>query len=267
MAEPDVPESPANQLSKSTFISESSQTVLTKRGKLGKTVKRKHRKRKTRRRSGEGKVNSDSNDSNNVFSVLHNNCRGALSKLNSIETISKSLKVQVITLNEINLQKNRKLKINGFKTFSRNRKEGRMGGVATLVLENEEDETMKVTEGKETNEYVITRHGQFQRPINIINIYGDVESRTTVDNIDTKWNEILDEITKIEAREENVLIIGDLNKHSVKYIRNNRDKETHGGNLIKELVRDGKYILVNSTNKTINSPFTRHSPEDPNNGL
>ena len=76
-----------------------------------------------------------------------------------------------------------------------------MGGVATAVANDDCDDVLKVSEGKETNEYIITRHSQFQRPVNIINIYGDVESRTSVDEIDDKWNEIMEEIVRIEARE------------------------------------------------------------------
>ena len=53
----------------------------------------------------------------------------------------------------------------------------------------------------------------FQRPINVINTYGDVESRTPVSIIDEKWEELMKEISKIEARDEAIIWIGDMNKH------------------------------------------------------
>ena len=52
-----------------------------------------------------------------------------------------------------------------------------MGGVATCVKNSESHNVLKVTEGKE---YIITRHSEFITPINVINIYGNVESRTKV---------------------------------------------------------------------------------------
>ena len=119
----------------------------------------------------------------------------------------------IITLNEINLRKNKKLDIEGYKCFNKNRVNGNMGGVATLVAEKDYEEALKMSEGLEGNEYIVTRHSQFKVPINIINISGDVESRTPVDVIDKKWEEILKEISKIEAREELLIVIGDLNKH------------------------------------------------------
>ena len=42
-------------------------------------------------------------------------------------------------------------------------------------------------------------------------------------------------------------------------------EENHGGKLLKEFLRNGEYILVNDTDKSIGGPNTRYSPEDPNN--
>ena len=194
---------------------------------------------------------------------MHSNCRGFPSKAKSIESIVSNMKVQELTLNEINLRKNRKLIVRGFKSFNRNREEGHMGGVATCVAEVDSDQVLKVTEGKEGNEFIITRHNQFVKPINVINVYGDVESRTSVDVIDDKWSEILIEIDKIEARGEDYVCLGDMNKHVGNIIPHNHEKTTHGGKLINELLDEGKCILVNSTDKTIGGPFSRYSPEDP----
>ena len=125
---------------------------------------------------------------------------------------------------------------------------------------------LKVSEGKKNNEFIVTRHSQFKVPINIINIYGDIESRTPVDVIDNKWEEILKEISKIEAREELLILIGDLNKHvpMTNSKSDTKKKASHGGKLIEELLENEDYILVNNTDKTKGGPNTRYSPEDPN---
>ena len=110
-----------------------------------------------------------------------------------------------------------------------------MGGVATLVDKKSSAQSIKISEGANGNEYIITRHSQFSKPVNIINIYGDTESRTAVETIDRKWDEIMKEVCKIEMRDESVMIIGDLNKH-VKTETNN--KTNHGGKLIEEFLKN-----------------------------
>ena len=89
---------------------------------------------------------------------MHSNCRGVQSKLKSIEAIVKNLNIQVLTLNEINLRKNKKLKVEGFKSFNRNRSEGHMGGVATCVVDEDNEHTLKVSEGNNDNEFIVTRN-------------------------------------------------------------------------------------------------------------
>ena len=86
-----------------------------------------------------------------------------------------------------------------------------MGGITTSIIDTEGENVLKVTEGKEDNEFMITRHSQFQKPINIINVYGDCESRTSKEVVDEKWEEIVQEIVKIETRDEHILILGDMN--------------------------------------------------------
>lgn len=165
-------------------------------------------------------------------------------------------------MNETNLKKSKELKLKGYKSYNRNRINGHMGGIATSVIDEESGNTLKVTEGKEDNEFLITRHNQFLKPINIINVYGDVESRTPKEVIDAKWDEILQEVVKIEAREEQILILGDLNKHCGSYIKGNHEKVTPGGRRILEFIESGEYVLVNGTEKEVNGLFTRYDPND-----
>ena len=60
----------------------------------------------------------------------------------------------------------------GYHCFPRNRTCEDGGGIATCIVENERLHTLKLVEGDADLEMVITRHGQFQTPINIINLYG-----------------------------------------------------------------------------------------------
>ena len=123
---------------------------------------------------------------------------------------------------------------------------------------------MKVFEGENDNEMLITRHSQFSTPINILNIYGEQENRTSKEIIQDKWSKVLNEVSKVEAKEELLVIFGDMNKHIGNLVEGNeRDKISFGGQLIKDLIDTGKYILVNATKKAIGGPFTRVDPSDP----
>ena len=70
---------------------------------------------------------------------------------------------------------------------------------------------MKYGEGDD--EFIITRSDQFCVPINVINLYGEQESRTSNDEVENRWNRIVNEVKVIERRGENTILIGDMNKH------------------------------------------------------
>ena len=93
------------------------------------------------------------NDNKNKFSMYINNIPGVSSKLNSLESIVENLVPvpSVICLSELNLKKNKKLKIKGYKCYNKNRQERNMGGVATCVTEADESETLKICEGVNEN--------------------------------------------------------------------------------------------------------------------
>ena len=80
------------------------------------------------------------------------------------------------------------------------------------------------------------------------------------------WNEVLEEIIKIETKRENLILLGDFNKHIGEVIEGNHSKTTEGGKLIKDLLRDDRYVLLNSLREKVKGgPFTRVDPADPNN--
>ena len=128
-----------------------------------------------------------------------------------MKNILKSINANVATINETNLKGNRKMKIEGYTSYNRNRLNANMGGVATCVAVREASNVLKVAEGVNDDEYIITRHGQFRTPINIVNIYGETESRSTKNDIKERWDRILAELAKIETKGEVAIVIGDLN--------------------------------------------------------
>ena len=200
--------------------------------------------------------------------MYHSNIRGFNSKKVSLLAIIKQINPSIITLNEIALKKNKKLSIPGYFTYNRNRCTENMGGLSTSVKDEDKCNVIKTFEGENKDEILITRHSQFSPPINIINIYGETESRAKNSDIEDRWTRVLDRIAEIEANEENIVIIGDLNKSvgngecGVEY---NHCKVTFGGKSIHKLLAGGKYVLANNSKKCKGGPFTRYDPADPAN--
>ena len=125
---------------------------------------------------------------------------------------------------------------------------------------------LKVFEGSNDDEILITRHGQFDTAINVVNIYGPQECRTGKDKVKDNWAVIMQEVIKIEAKGEYVVVIGDY--HICDLIDGNEnDKVTNGGELVREFLDNGDYILVNASDRVSGGPFTRYDPADPDNDL
>ena len=74
----------------------------------------------------------------------------------------------------------------------------------------------------------------------------------------------MSQVKKIEALGESLILIGDLNAHVGDLVPNNKEKVSHGGQLLRDFVQNSDYVLVNSTEKTVSGPFTRVDPADPN---
>ena len=207
------------------------------------------------------------NKSDKTWSVLHTNLRGFSSKKKSLSEIVNILRPNVVTMNEVGLRKDKKVALGGYNCYTRNRKTNEsMGGVATAVINEEKMSTLKILEGENKDEFIVSRHGQFQRPINVINCYGEQESRTEKSEIEEKWARLTKVLKDIENREEEAILIGDLNKmvgNNESGIKENHSKVSFGGKLVLDLVSNGEYFLVNGSDKCTGGPFTREEPNNP----
>ena len=134
------------------------------------------------------------------------------------------------------------------------------------MVTNEANECLKISEGEGQNEYLVTRHNQFSTPVNVINVYSEQESRTGANVIRDHWKEVLEEIIKIEAKKEYIILLGDFNKHIGTIINENHEKVSEGGKLILDFLNNDDYVLLNSlSDKVTGGPFTRLEPSDPDN--
>ena len=87
-----------------------------------------------------------------------------------------------------------------------------MGGVATFVANELKQNAVKVKEGLDNDEYLITRLDHVCPPVNILNVYGGQETRMSKQEILDNWINIKAEITEIKNRGEGLILIGDLNR-------------------------------------------------------
>ena len=85
------------------------------------------------------------------------------------------------------------------------------------------------------------------------------------DEIYERWEVLLEELNKIKAKAESVVLVGDLNLHCGSIVKENHEKTTIRGKLLRNLLKNKDYVLVNATDKTIGGPFTRYDRTDPSN--
>ena len=141
------------------------------------------------RRGGKGRYKTDVNTFKKCDSwkIYHCNVRGFDSKRFSLKSILEIVQPSVITLGETLYKSNKKLNIEGYLTFNRNIQNEKGRGISTSVCQRDSNHTLKVKDGQENDEYVITRHSQFNPPISIINVYGEQESRTDRKDVEERW--------------------------------------------------------------------------------
>ena len=198
-------------------------------------------------------------------SIFSNNCRGYSSKKESIEKhVIEQLRPDVINLQETLLRNKAKINQKDYVSFCMNRPEGAGGGgIATMVAESLKQNCTKVASNNEHEEYMVLRLEHVKPALNIINVYGRLESRTGVEKVSEGWAEILKELKQIESREEAILIIGDLNRAiggGAEGVDGNKPEVSYGGKLIRDLVSSGDFFLLNNLGITRGGPWTRVCP-------
>ena len=116
------------------------------------------------------------------LNIMHTNIKCFNSKVFTLKNMLKD--IDILTVNETKVAGKKRVSLPGYKTFLRNRICNAGGGIATFVSDKICKSALKVSEGTQNNEFIITRHGQFSPPINVLNIYGPQESKTGKDILD-----------------------------------------------------------------------------------
>lgn len=125
------------------------------------------------------------------------NIRCFNSKRASLESIVRKVSPAILTINETHLSFKQKPSIKNYVSYDRNRTNEAMGGISTLVRSKDKDYFVRICEGDQNDEFLVTRHTIFLQPLNVINIYGEQESRCKNSEIEDRWGRILSEILKL----------------------------------------------------------------------
>ena len=124
------------------------------------------------------------------------------------------------------------------------------GGVATVVCNYLRPFAVKAGEGKENDEYIITRLDHVVPPVNIVNIYTDSRRALLLRRKYSKsWMRLREDLEDIQSRGEAILILGDMNIHvgSDEWgVEGNHSKISYGGQLVREFIKDNNFIILNN---------------------
>ena len=222
------------------------------------------KKRNPGRRGKGNKRNKRKHDID--LKIIHSNIDGYKSKKESVNEIAEKETPDIITLNDTNLKGKLKVKVPNYFSYNKNREKYK-GGVAPVIANHLKHNTMKVTEGIEDDEYIVTRLDNTIPAVNVINIYGQQESRTSDSDIEKSWLRLLKVIEEIEERNEALLLIGDMNRqigNDIYGIKGNKSKISFGGKLIRNMVKDGLYVVINNLDLVVGGPWTWVDRQDSN---
>ena len=102
------------------------------------------------------------------MTVLHSNSQGFTSKQTSVKNICEVKAPDVYCGNETSMKGNRKINMDKYFCFAKNSTK-HMHGIVTMVASYLKPNTVRVAEGKEGDEYLVTRYDHIHPALNIIN--------------------------------------------------------------------------------------------------
>ena len=186
--------------------------------------------------------------------MLHLNPRGWTSKQDSIVKLVNELKPDYINVNETQLQGKNEINLKAYNTFSKNRTDRIGGGICSAVASNLRQNAVCVGEGGEGDEWLAVRLDHVSPCITILNCYGEQEGRAGKEEVLARWGRLLKELEAIRARGDHCLLVGDLNKlvgDGRLGIPGNNPEVTAGGQMVRDLVESGNWVLINSMEEVV----------------
>ena len=176
---------------------------------------------------------------------MSNNIRGLASKKASLEDILETNDVDICCVQEVNNKNPPRFK--DYVQFNRFSKL-RMHGVMMLVHNSLRQHVIRVPDESEL-ECVHVRLNHTTPALNIIGLYLDVESRSTIDELDEKFSLLTNKVDEILNKAEGCIIIGDWNRPELF-----SDKRSYATKQLQEWLRKGTVTLLNKNTPTRINP-------------
>ena len=135
-----------------------------------------------------------------------------------------------------------------------------------MVEDSLKQQCVQVTEYSEGDEFLIVRLEHVEPALNIINFYGMIEGREGEEGkkkVMDSWTKLKKELLLIEGRSEAVVLMGDFNRaigNDRLGVPGNKEKISGGGEMVRDLLREGEYVLVNRLGLAKGGPWTRVDP-------
>ena len=143
----------------------------------------------------------------------------------------------------------------------------RIQRVVKSIVNSLKQQSVNIKEGEGDDEFQITRLENTSRPLNIVNCYGEQDTRSSRTEILNRWFRLKCELQKIIDKDEYCMLVGDLNKligNDNLGIEGNNAQISFGGQLVRELVASGDWILLNNSERAVGGPWTREDPSNTN---
>ena len=222
--------------------SRSSKPVLsTMETKL--STKKYLKKRSIRR--GYGKKNERKNKLNQMnLSIIGTNSAGLRGKMESFYNLINEYSPSIITIQETKHKKTGTIKMKGFQTFEKVRKNKGGGGLLTAVCDDLDP--VLVSQGNEDIEIIVVEANLGIKKLRIINAYGPQED-DNIDDILNFWQELEGEV--IKATEENCLILIELDANAKLgngVLKGDPHKISNNGKVLLDIIERQNLIITNS---------------------
>ena len=215
--------------------------------------------------SQQAEVQSKNQPNMTSLRIFTNNCRGYTCKKESvIKYVIDKLQPDVINFEETLLKNKTRINLENYFSFCQNRPEGAGGGgIATMVSNSIKSNATKIAQNNQHDEYMVVRLDHIKPALNIFHIYGQVEKRAGPEKVLEGWTQILQELGRIEATQEAILIVGDLNRaigDDDAGVEGNKKEVSYGGGLVRNLIMSKRYFILNNLSLTKGGPWTRICP-------
>ena len=196
------------------------------------------------RRKNKNKASSDTSNKiiNEKLLIYSCNVRSIGNKKKSLEQILEDNSIDIAILQELNVKNMHYFK--GYTQFNyiSNRK---FHGISLLAKNFYKNKIMRIPHEPEENFEIVHVILKDTIPLlNIMGVYMDVETRQTVEKIESSWLKITKMVEEILERGESITLLGDFNRPINPEVKN----ESSGTKLLNSWVESEQVILANNRN-------------------